>query len=203
MKIICIGMNYKAHIAELNLPYPEAPVFFMKPDSSLLKGNKVFFIPDWTENLQYELEVVYRISRLGKHIQKKFAYRYYDAVALGLDLTARDLQEDCRRRGLPWEICKSFDGSAVLSEFVPLEELPDKNSIDFRLLRNEVEVQHGNTSDMLFSIDDIIEHVSKYMTLKIGDLIYTGTPLGVGKLEIGDKLKAYMGEQKLIDMKVK
>ena len=124
-------------------------------------------------------------------------------MALGLDLTARDLQEDCRRRGLPWEICKSFDGSAVLSEFVPLDEIPDKNNIDFRLLRNDVEVQHGNTSDMLFSIDDIIEHVSKYMTLKIGDLIYTGTPLGVGKLEINDKLKAFMGEQKLIDMKIK
>lgn len=203
MKIICIGMNYKAHIAELNLPYPEVPIFFMKPDSSLLKSNKVFFIPDWTNDLQYEVEVVYRICRLGKHIQKKFAHRYYDAVALGLDLTARDLQNECRQRGLPWEICKAFDGSAVLSEFVPLDELPDKNSIDFRLLRNDIEVQHGNTSDMLFTIDDIIEHVSKYMTLKTGDLIYTGTPLGVGKLEINDKLKAYMGDLKLIDMKVK
>ena len=196
-------MNYKAHIAELNLTYPEAPIFFMKPDSSLLKSNKVFFIPDWTNDLQYEVEVVYRICRLGKHIQKKFAHRYYDAVALGLDLTARDLQNECRQRGLPWEICKAFDGSAVLSEFVPLDEVPDKNSIDFRLLRNEIEVQHGNTSDMLFTIDDIIEHVSKYMTLKTGDLIYTGTPLGVGKLEINDKLKAYMGDLKLIDMKVK
>ena len=134
-------MNYKAHIAELNLPYPEAPVFFMKPDSSILKGNKVFFIPDWTDNLQYELEVVYRISRLGKHIQKKFAYRYYDAVALGLDLTARDLQEDCRRRGLPWEICKSFDGSAVLSEFVPLEDLPDKNSIVYVVIVERAEIK--------------------------------------------------------------
>ena len=196
-------MNYKAHIAELNLPYPDAPIFFMKPDSSLLKSNKVFFIPDWTNDLQYEVEVVYRISRLGKHIQKKFAYRYYDAVALGLDLTARDLQNECRQRGLPWEICKSFDGSAVLSEFVPLEEIADKNSIDFSLLRNNVEVQHGNTSDMLFSIDDIICHVSKFMTLKIGDIIFTGTPEGVGKVAINDRLQGFIGDEKFLDFKIK
>lgn len=203
MKIICIGMNYKAHIEELKLPYPEKPIFFLKPDSAILKSNKDFFIPDWTSDLHYELEVVYRINRLGKYIQKRFAHRYYDAVGLGLDLTARDLQNECRQKGLPWEICKAFDGSAVISEFVPIENIPDANNIDFHLIKNDVEVQHGNTSDMLFTIDDIIEHVSKYMTLKIGDLIYTGTPLGVGKLEIGDTLKAYMGDEEMINMKVR
>ncbi len=196
-------MNYKAHIEELKLPYPEKPIFFLKPDSAILKSNKDFYIPDWTSDLHYELEVVYRINRLGKYIQKRFAHRYYDAVGLGLDLTARDLQNECRKGGLPWEICKAFDGSAVISEFVPIENIPDTNNIDFRLQKNDMEVQHGNTSDMLFSIDDIIEHVSKYMTLKIGDLIYTGTPLGVGKLEIGDTLKAYMGDEEMINMKVK
>ncbi|MCF0206055.1 MAG: fumarylacetoacetate hydrolase family protein [Bacteroidales bacterium] len=203
MKIICIGMNYKAHIEELQLPTPKEPVFFLKPDSAILRSNKDFYIPDWTSDLQYELEVVYRINRLGKYIQKKFAHRYYDAIGLGLDLTARDLQEKCRSNGLPWEICKAFDGSAVISEFVPVENIADRENISFSLLKNDELVQKGNTSDVLFGIDDIIEHVSKYMTLKIGDLIFTGTPIGVGRLQIGDKLKAYMGDELMIDMKIK
>jgi 2-keto-4-pentenoate hydratase/2-oxohepta-3-ene-1,7-dioic acid hydratase in catechol pathway len=203
MKIICIGQNYKKHIEELGSQYPDSPVFFLKPDSSILVNNKDFYLPDFSNDLQYELEVIIRINRLGKHIQKKFAHRYYDYVGLGIDLTARDLQKKCKEKGLPWEISKAFDGSAVISEFIPLEEAGDINNLDFKLLRNENMVQIGNTSDMIFDVDTIIEYVSRFFTLKIGDIIYTGTPAGVGKLEIGDRLQAFLGERKLIDMKIK
>jgi acylpyruvate hydrolase len=203
MKIICIGQNYRKHIEELGSAYPEAPVFFLKPDSSILINNKDFFLPDFSNDLQYELEIIIRINRLGKHIQKKFAHRYYDEVGLGIDMTARDLQKKCKENGLPWEIAKSFDGSAVISEFIPLQEVGEINNLDFRLLRNESVVQTGNTSDMIFDVDTIIEYVSKFLTLKIGDIIYTGTPAGVGKLEIGDRLQAFLGERQLIDMKIK
>lgn len=203
MKIICIGMNYKAHIAELNLPYPEKPVFFLKPDSAILKSNKDFFLPPWSEDIQYETEIVYRINRLGKYIQKKYAHRYYDGVGIGFDLTARDLQNKCRQEGLPWEICKGFDGSAVISDFYPIEEISNQNNIDFHLVKNGEIVQKGNSSDMLFNIDDIIAYVSQFMTLKIGDLIFTGTPLGVGKLNIGDELVAYLGDKEMIRTKIK
>ncbi len=203
MKIICIGQNYKKHIEELNSSFPIEPVWFLKPDSSILKNNKDFYLPDFSDDLQYELEVIYRVSRLGKHIQKKFAHRYYDAVGLGIDFTARDLQKKCKEKGLPWEMAKSFDGSAVVSEFIPLEAFKDSKNFNFVLRRNNDVVQDGNTSDMLFDIDTIIEYVSKFMTLKIGDIIYTGTPSGVGKVFIGDSLTAELDGQELINMKIK
>lgn len=203
MKIICIGQNYKKHIEELGSQYPDSPVFFLKPDSSILVNNKDFYLPDFSSDLQYELEVIIRINRLGKHIQKKFAHRYYDCVGLGIDLTARDLQKKCKENGLPWEIAKAFDGSAVVSDFIPLEEAGKICNLNFKLLRNENVAQIGNTSDMIFDVDTIIEYVSKFITLKIGDIIYTGTPAGVGKLEIGDRLQAFLGDRKLIDMKIK
>jgi len=202
VKIICIGQNYKKHIEELNSEFPSEPVFFMKPESSILR-NKDFFIPDFSNNIHHEIEVVLHINRLGRHIQSKFAHRYYNAIGLGLDLTARDLQENCKSKGLPWEICKSFDGSAVMSEFVKIEDIADPNSIDFNLVKNGEVVQAGNTSDMLFNFGQIIEYISKFVTLKIGDYIFTGTPAGVGKLNIGDKLIGSMNGKELINMKIK
>lgn len=202
MKIICIGQNYKKHIEELNSEFPSEPVFFMKPESSILR-NKDFFLPDFSNNIHHEIEVVLHINRLGRHIQSKFAHRYYNAIGLGLDLTARDLQEKCKSKGLPWEISKAFDGSAVMSEFVKIEDIENPDSIDFNLTKNGEVVQVGNTSDMLFNFDQIIEYVSKFMTLKIGDYIFTGTPAGVGKLNIGDKLIGSMNGKELINMKIK
>jgi acylpyruvate hydrolase len=202
MKIICIGHNYKKHIEELNSPYPEKPVFFLKPDSSILR-NKDFFLPDFSENVHHEVELIVRINRLGKHIQSKFAYRYFDAVGIGLDLTARDLQEKCKEKGLPWEIAKSFDGSAVVSEFIPIEEIPDISNVNFSLKKNNKIVQVANSSDMLFNIGNIIEYVSNFMTLKIGDIIFTGTPSGVGKLEIGDNLQAYLEDKEMLNIMIK
>lgn len=203
MKIICIGQNYKKHIEELNSDFPTEPVWFLKPDSSILRNNKDFYLPGFSENLQYELEVIFRVCRLGKHIQAKFAHRYYDAVGLGIDFTARDLQMKCKEKGLPWEIAKSFDGSAAISEFIPLEEFKGQKDFKFTLHKNDTVVQSGNTSDMLFTIDAIIEYVSKFITLKIGDVIYTGTPSGVGKLEVGDRLVAELEGRELINMKIK
>lgn len=203
MKIICIGQNYKKHIEELGSAYPENPVFFLKPDSAILINNKDFFLPDFSNNVQYEIELIVRINRLGKHIKKKFAHRYYNEVGLGLDITARDLQQKCKENGLPWEIAKAFDGSAVISSFLPLEDVGEINNLDFKLLKNDAMVQIGNTCDMIFDVDTIIEYVSQFLTLKIGDIVYTGTPSGVGKLAIGDNLKAFLGEKELINMKIK
>ncbi|MDR2010615.1 MAG: fumarylacetoacetate hydrolase family protein [Bacteroidales bacterium] len=203
MKIICIGLNYKDHIKELNSAYPENPVFFLKPESSLLRNGKDFYLPGFSENIQYEIEVVLRINRLGKHIQAKFAHRYYDAIGLGIDFTARDLQKKCKENGLPWEISKAFDGSAVISDFIPVEEFRNTENIEFSLYQNENIMQSGNTSDMIFNFSEIIEYISKFMTLKIGDLIYTGTPSGVGKVSIGDNLKAYLNGREMINMKIK
>lgn len=195
MKIICIGQNYKKHIEELGSAYPENPVFFLKPDSAILINNKDFFLPDFSNNVQYEIELIVRINRLGKHIKKKFAHRYYNEVGLGLDITARDLQQKCKENGLPWEIAKAFDGSAVISSFLPLEDVGEINNLDFKLLKNDAMVQIGNTCDMIFDVDTIIEYVSQFLTLKIGDIVYTGTPSGVGKLAIGDNLKAFLGKR--------
>ena len=203
MKIICIGLNYKEHIAELKSEVSTEPVFFMKPESSLLRSGKDFHLPDFSNDIQHEIEIVLRINRLGKHIQEKFAHRYYDAITLGLDLTARDLQSYCRQKGLPWEIAKSFDNSAVIADFIPVNEIPDMNNINFSLYKNDKLVQAGNSSDMLFTFDRIIEHVSKFVTLKIGDLIYTGTPSGVGKLEIGDNLKGFLNDKEILNLKIK
>lgn len=203
MKIICIASNYSEHAKELKSEIPAEPVFFMKPDSALLQGNKPFYLPDFSNDMQHEVELVYRINRLGKHIDEKFANRYYNDVALGIDFTARDLQKICKEKGRPWEICKAFDQSAPLSNFIKMEKLNDRNSIQFELYKNDTLVQQGKSTDMLFHIDKIIAHVSKYLTLKIGDLIFTGTPPGVGKVAIGDRLTGKMEGETMFDFEVK
>jgi len=204
MKIICVGRNYVAHAHELNNEVPTEPVLFMKPDSALLRNNDPFYIPDWSNDLHHEIELIVRINRLGKNIEKRFAHRYYDEIGLGIDFTARDVQNALKDKGLPWEKAKAFDHSAVIcSEFTPIDDLPDRNSIHFRLEKNGIPVQEGDSALMIFPIDDIIAHVSKYFTLKIGDLIYTGTPAGVGSVKIGDRLEGYLEGQKKFDFFVK
>ena len=188
MKIICIGRNYAEHARELNNPVPERPVVFMKPPSALLVGGKPFYIPEFTNDVHHEIELVLKIAKNGRHVQPEFARDYYEEVALGIDFTARDLQAELKQKGHPWEIAKGFDGSAVLSEFIPKTELPDAQSIRFQLEKNGETVQSGNTLDLLFSFEAIICHVSKYFKLQMGDLIYTGTPAGVGPVQIGDRL---------------
>jgi 2-keto-4-pentenoate hydratase/2-oxohepta-3-ene-1,7-dioic acid hydratase in catechol pathway len=200
MKIIAIGMNYANHNKELHhtLLLPE-PVIFMKPDSALLKGGKPFFIPDFSADIQYETEVVVRINRLGKNIAEQFAHRYYNEVTVGIDFTARDLQADLRQKGLPWEICKGFDQAAVVGNFIPLDEAGDINHLDFHLDIDGRTVQTGNTADMLFSVNKIIVYVSRFFTLKTGDILFTGTPAGVGKVRIANHLQGYIGKRKLLD----
>ena len=201
MKIICIARNYSAHATEMNNPRPVQPVFFLKPDSSLLLNNRPFFYPDFSTDIQYETEVVIKISRLGKNISTRFAGRYFNEVALGIDFTARDLQRKCIGEGLPWEIAKGFDQAAVLSRFINKNEMPV--NIVFHLDVNGKTVQQGNTADMLFSFNELISYLSGYMTLKIGDLIYTGTPAGVGTVKINDRLEGYIGEKKMLDFIIK
>lgn len=203
MKIICIGRNYSEHAKELQNEVPKEPVFFMKPDSALLKNNQDFFYPGFCGNLHYEVEVVIRINRLGKYIEERFANRYYDEVALGIDFTARDLQNKMKEKGLPWEIAKAFDQSAVLSNFIALNRFLDVQHIPFSLQKNGETVQEGNTSDMIFTVDQIIAYVSKFLTLKIGDLIYTGTPAGVGRIDIGDRLTGYIADKKMFDFMIR
>jgi acylpyruvate hydrolase len=203
MKIICIGHNYVKHIKELNNAIPEEPVFFMKPDSSLLLSNKDFYIPGFSNEIHHEVELVIKINRLGKSIEARFAHRYYDEIGLGVDFTARDIQRQLVVKGLPWEKAKAFDSAAVLGKFIPKEELGDLGNIDFSLKKNQVVVQQGNSNDMLFSFDTIIAHLSQFVTLKIGDLIYTGTPSGVGTVHIDDRLEGYIGEKKMFDFMVK
>lgn len=197
-------MNYAAHNKELHhtLELTE-PTIFMKSDSSLLKDGKPFFIPDFSSEIHYETELVVKIDRLGKNIAERFAHRYYSEVTVGIDFTARDLQRCLREQGLPWEICKAFDNSAVIGTFIPLEEAGNVNQLSFHLDMNGKTVQQGNTADMLFSVDQIIAYVSRFFTLKIGDLIYTGTPVGVGPVSIGDHLEGYLGERKLLDFHVR
>lgn len=204
MKIIAVGMNYAAHNKELHhsLELSE-PTIFMKSDSSLLKDGKPFFIPDFSSEVHYETEIVVRIDRLGKNIAERFAHRYYNEVTVGIDFTARDLQNKLRAQGLPWEISKAFDNSAVIGTFIPLEQAGDVNRLPFHLDINGSKVQKGNTSNMLFSVDKIIAYVSRFFTLKIGDLIYTGTPAGVGPVKIDDHLEGYLGERKLLDFYVR
>ncbi|MCK9322029.1 MAG: fumarylacetoacetate hydrolase family protein [Bacteroidales bacterium] len=202
MKIICIGRNYKNHIKELNSKIPDQPVFFLKPESAVLRNN-IFFIPHFSNDVQYETELVLRINRLGKHIQSKFAYRYFDAIGIGIDITARDIQSKCKKEGLPWEISKAFDGSAVLSDFIPVSEFEDINQIKFELTKNDEIVQKGNSADVIFNFAEIISYVSQFMTLKIGDLIFTGTPEGIGKMNSGDVYRAYLQGREMINFKVK
>lgn len=204
MKIICIGRNYVAHAKELNNEVPDEPVFFMKPDSSLLRNNDPFYIPDWTKDVHHEIELVLKINRIGKNIEKRFAHRYYDEIGIGIDFTARDVQQKLKEKGLPWEKAKAFDQAAVLGNiFINKEELPDAANIQFKLNINGNLVQDGNSNLMIFSFDDIISHISKYVTLKIGDLIYTGTPAGVGPVKIGDRLEGFLEDKKLLDFEIK
>lgn len=204
MKIIAIGMNYAEHNKELdNALVPEKPVIFMKPDSAILKDGKPFFIPEFSERVDYETELVVRICRLGKHIAPRFAHRYYDAVTVGIDFTARDLQNDFRSKGLPWELCKGFDDSAVLGDFVPMDRLPAIQDLHFHLDIDGQTVQRGHTADMLFKVDEIIAYVSQFCTLKIGDLLFTGTPVGVGPVSVGQHLQGYLEGEKLLDFHVR
>ena len=204
MKIICVGRNYVAHVNELNNELPKEPVLFMKPDSALLRNNDPFYIPEWTTDLHHEVELIVRINKLGKNIDKKFAHRYYKEIGLGIDFTARDVQNALKEKGLPWEKAKAFDHSAVICpEFVSIDSFSDRNAIRFRLDINGNAVQEGDSSLMIFPVDDIIAHVSKYFTLKIGDLIYTGTPAGVGPVKVGDRLEGYLEGIKKFDFWVK
>ncbi|MCM1108536.1 MAG: fumarylacetoacetate hydrolase family protein [Clostridium sp.] len=205
MKIIAVGMNYAEHNKELDaaLVKQVQPVIFSKADSALLKDGKPFFIPDFTGRCEYETELVVRICRLGKNIAPRFACRYYDAVTVGIDFTARDMQEQFRRQGLPWELCKGFDGSAVVGDFVPVDEWPDVQRLHFHLDINGRTVQSGYAGDMLFRIDELISYVSRFYTLKMGDLLYTGTPAGVGPVNIGDRLEGYVEGRKLLDFHVR
>ena len=203
MKIICIGRNYANHAKELGNTITSEPVFFLKPDTAISPKGHPFFIPDFSSNVHYEVELVIKINRLGKHIEESFAHKYYQEIGLGIDFTARDVQEEVKAKGLPWEKAKGFDGSAVISRsFIPKEEL-DLNNIDFTLEKNGDTVQVGNSKDMLFNFDKIIAYISQFYTLKIGDLIYTGTPAGVGQLNNGDILKGFIGMQKMFEVKVK
>ena len=203
MKIICIAKNYGKHIKELNSVTPYRPVFFLKPDSAILMNNKPFYLPDFSDEIHHEVEIVLKINRLGKHIEKKFASRYFNQVTVGIDFTARDLQRICKEEGNPWEIAKAFDGSAVLGRFINLNNISDPESINFSLNLNGKKVQNGNSANMLFRIDQIIEYVSRFITLKMGDLIFTGTPAGVGPVKIGDHLEGFIEEEKLLDFHVK
>lgn len=203
MKIICIGLNYRKHATEMGWTFPKVPVVFLKPDSSILKNNKPFFLPHFSDDIHYEVEVVIKICKLGKSISAKFAYRYFDEVTVGIDITARDLQGRLAKAGMPWEISKSFDGSAPVGNFIPVKSIKDVNHLDFRLEINDKVVQNGNTSDMIFGFSEIIEYVSKFFTLKTGDLIFSGTPSGVGQLNRNDNLVAYIGETPLLDFMIK
>ena len=204
MKIICVGMNYPSHNKEMNHSLElKEPTIFMKSDSSLLKDGKPFFIPDFSQDIQYETELVVKIDRLGKNIAERFAHRYYKEVTVGIDFTARDLQTKLRTQGLPWELSKAFDHSAVIGDFISLEGAGAVNQLPFHLDINQQEAQAGNTRDMLFHVDQIIAYVSRFFTLKIGDLIFTGTPAGVGPVQIDDHLQGYVGERKLLDFYVR
>jgi acylpyruvate hydrolase len=203
MKIICIGRNYAEHAKELNNPLPDKPVIFLKPDTALVIGNKPFFYPDFSSNIHYEVEFVLKINRLGRSIDKKFAHRYYSEIGVGIDFTARDLQEECRENGLPWEISKAFDNSAPLGDFISLDEIPDQKNMSLRLDINGKTVQLGSSADLIFSFDDIISSVSRFFTLKIGDLIFTGTPAGVGPVKKGDRLQAFINDKMLLDFYVR
>lgn len=203
MKIICVGRNYAAHAAELKNEIPEEPVIFLKPDSAILPKRQPFFYPDFSQDIHFEAELVIRINRLGKNIAEKFAHKYYHEVSLGIDFTARDLQQKLKEKGLPWERAKAFDGSAPVGQFIDLKSLEDSKNIHFRLLINKKERQLGETKNMLFSVNQLISNISSFITLKIGDLIFTGTPQGVGPIKIGDHLEGFIEEQKVLDIKIK
>lgn len=204
MKIICIGRNYVEHARELNNPLPQSPVFFLKPDTALVIRNRPFYYPDFSKDVHYETELVLKICKVGKSIPEKYAGDYYNQVGIGFDFTARDLQQKCKEKGLPWEIAKGFDYSAPISpEFIKKEDLANPQQINFHLELNGEKVQTGNSSDMIFSFEKIISYVSQFMTLRTGDLIFTGTPAGVGPVKIGDKLAAYLEGKLMLSCKIK
>lgn len=204
MKIICIGRNYTDHISELQNEKPDDPVIFQKPDTSILLKKQPFFIPDFSNDVHYEVEVLVKIKKIGKHIQEKFAHKYYDEIGLGIDFTARDLQQKLKEKGLPWEKAKAFDGAAVIgNKWLDKNELGNVDDLNFNLKKNDEIVQQGNTSHMLWKIDELIAYISTYFTLKIGDIIFTGTPAGVGKVSPEDKLTGFLEDHKMFSIKVK
>jgi 2-keto-4-pentenoate hydratase/2-oxohepta-3-ene-1,7-dioic acid hydratase in catechol pathway len=203
MKIICVGRNYALHATELGNAVPTEPVVFLKPQSALLKNNEAFYYPAFSKDIHYECEVVLRICKNGKHIQKQFAQNYFDAISVGIDFTARDIQEQQKQKGLPWEIAKAFDNSAVVGSMIAITEADKMKPIAFSLIKNGEVVQAGNTAEMLFSFSEIIAYVSSFFSLQTGDLIYTGTPAGVGPIAIGDKYVGKVGEQILFEMEIK
>lgn len=203
MKIICIGRNYAKHIEELKNEKPEHPVLFLKPDTAILSKNAPFVIPSFSSNIHYEVEVLVKISKVGKYVQPKFAHNYYNEIGLGIDFTARDIQNNCKTKGLPWEKAKAFDGSALVGKFVSKSKFKDVNNIDFSLQQNGEIVQQGNTKAMLWKIDELIAYVSQYFTLKTGDIIFTGTPEGVGKIEENDQLIGSIENEEFFNVNVK
>lgn len=203
MKIICIGRNYVDHAKELNNPVPENPVFFLKPDTSILLKNRPFYYPDFSTDIHYETELVIKICKNVKVIPEKFAHTYYNEIGLGIDFTARDLQNRCKQKGLPWEIAKGFDGSAPLSKLISIADLQNRDNIKFHLKLNGEIVQNGSSLDMIFSFEKIISYVSRFITLKMGDLVYTGTPAGVGPIKIGDHLEGFLEDRKMLDFVIK
>jgi 2-keto-4-pentenoate hydratase/2-oxohepta-3-ene-1,7-dioic acid hydratase in catechol pathway len=203
MKIFAIGQNYIEHNKELNSKNPTEPVVFMKPDTALLRNNKPFYIPDFSNELHYETELLLKFNRLGKNIDPKFAHRYYAEIGLGVDFTARDLQRKLKAEGKPWEVCKAFDNSAVIGNFLPIDELGDVQQIRFRLDLNGNTVQEGFAADMIFPVNELVAYVSKFFTIKIGDILFTGTPSGVGKVSIADRLEGYIFDHKMFDFVIK
>lgn len=203
MKIFAVGHNYTAHNKELNSSNPKEPVIFMKPDSAILRDNKPFFLPSFSQSIHYETELLIKINRIGKNIQPKFAHRYFEEIGLGIDFTARDIQQRLIAAGKPWEICKGFDGSAVIGNFFDKKTFDNIQHVNFHLTINEKKVQQGNSSDMLFDYAEIISYISRYFTLKMGDIIFTGTPMGVGNVSIGDHLMGYIEDRKAFDFYVK
>lgn len=204
MKIICIGRNYGDHISELKNERPEDPVVFLKPDTAILLKKHPFFIPEFSNDVHYEVEVLVRINKVGKYIQEKFAHKYYQEIGLGIDFTARDLQQKLKEKGLPWEKAKGFDGSAVIGEkWLDKNSFSNINNINFSLIKNDQPVQQGNTAEMLWKIDGIIAYVSQFFTLKIGDIIFTGTPKGVGRVEINDQLSGFIEDKHIFSINVK
>ncbi|WP_313368045.1 fumarylacetoacetate hydrolase family protein [Sphingobacterium mizutaii] len=203
MKIIAVGRNYIDHAKELNNPVPERPVIFMKPDTAVLKDNKDFYYPEFSKDVHYEVELVIRVCNEGKHVSKKFAHKYYDAIGLGIDFTARDVQSELKAKGLPWELAKAFDHSAVVGKLIAKDQITDLQSLDFSLQKNGETVQEGNSKDMIFDFDSLITFVSQYITLRKGDLIYTGTPAGVGQVQIGDKLEGFLEGKSMFTCQIK
>jgi 2-keto-4-pentenoate hydratase/2-oxohepta-3-ene-1,7-dioic acid hydratase in catechol pathway len=203
MKFICIGLNYLDHTKEFKSGVPEKPMFFLKPDTALLRNNNPFFIPDFTNEIHYEVELILKINRLGKSIQPQFSHRYFDEIGIGIDFTARDIQNKCREKGMPWEIAKAFDYSAAVGKFLPKSKFKDLNNIHFHLEINGKTVQQGCSANMVFKFDELISYTSMFMTFRTGDIMFTGTPSGVGPVKIGDRLQAYIEDELLLDFLIK